>query len=186
MSALDGLIDHFQLVALRGLTILSGLFLALASVWGSVEAGLLEPRWQNVTLCSVGALFIGGAGIWVRRSIEKERKRGARCSFCGQPSGGGPLQQGSRYAGVTICPRCAATIARRYAELGDAPDELAASIGADRTTPTLRRRAVEALTGGEKPAIRNGKSPQPGGGTVHEAAFERKHSRPAPREADYE
>lgn len=114
VSALDGLIDHIQLIALRSLTILSGLFLALGSVWASVELGLLDRHWLNLTLCSVGALFIGGAGIWVRRSIEAERKRGARCSFCGRNARQGvQLRQAARYAGASICTDCASTISGR-------------------------------------------------------------------------
>ncbi len=114
--ALDGLIDRLQGLGLRALTICAGLLLALAGVWWSEQAGLLEPRWINVTLCSVSALFIGTAGVWVQRRIQAERKREARCSFCGQNGqDGAGLERAPRFAGAAICARCASIIARRHA-----------------------------------------------------------------------
>ena len=93
--------------------------LALASVWASKEAGWLDPRWLNVTLCSVGALFIGGAGIWVRRSIDAERKHGVRCSFCGRiDRNAGRLQRASHHTGASICAECAASVAGRFEGAG--------------------------------------------------------------------
>lgn len=116
--ALDGLIDRLQGLGLRALTICAGLLLALAGVWWSEEAGLLEPRWINVTLCSVSALFIGAAGVWVQRRIQAERRREARCSFCGQSGhDGADLERAPRFAGAAICARCASIVARRHAPL---------------------------------------------------------------------
>ncbi len=70
---IDDLINRAQVAALRIFTLFAGLLLTLAAVWASVEAGFLERRWQNVVLCSVSALFIGGAGVWLRRRIATER-----------------------------------------------------------------------------------------------------------------
>jgi hypothetical protein len=70
---IDDLINRAQVAALRIFTLFAGLLLTLAAVWASVEAGFLERRWQNVVLCSVSALFIGGAGVWLRRRIDAER-----------------------------------------------------------------------------------------------------------------
>jgi len=110
------LIDRLQGLGLRALTICAGLLLALAGVWWSEQAGLLEPRWINVTLCSVSALFIGTAGVWVQRRIQAERRREARCSFCGQSGhDGADLERAPRFAGAAICARCASIIARRHA-----------------------------------------------------------------------
>jgi hypothetical protein len=72
---IDDLINRAQVAALRIFTLSAGLLLSLAAVWGSVEAGYVERRWQNVVLCSVAALFIGGAGVWLRRRIDADRKR---------------------------------------------------------------------------------------------------------------
>jgi hypothetical protein len=70
---IDDLINRAQMAALRIFTLFAGLLLTLAAVWASVEAGFLERRWLNVVLCSVSALFIGGAGVWLRRRIDAER-----------------------------------------------------------------------------------------------------------------
>lgn len=75
ISVLDDLINRVQLAALRLFTLVAGLLLTLAAVWASVESGLVERRWQNVVLCSVAALFIGGAGVWLRLHMEKDRKK---------------------------------------------------------------------------------------------------------------
>lgn len=72
---IDDLISRAQVAALRIFTVVAGLLLTLAAVWASVEAGLVERRWQNVVLCSVAALFIGGAGMWLRRRIEEDSRR---------------------------------------------------------------------------------------------------------------
>lgn len=116
--ALDGLIDRLQILGLRSLTLIAGLLLTLASCWWAVEANLIERRWLNVTLFSVTALFIGLAGVLVQRRLESERRREARCSFCGvySPSGFG-LERAPRFQGAAICPRCAAIIAKRYGAL---------------------------------------------------------------------
>jgi hypothetical protein len=71
---IDDLISRAQVAALRIFTVAAGLLLTLAAVWASVEAGFVERRWQNVVLCSVAALFIGGAGIWLRRRIEEDSR----------------------------------------------------------------------------------------------------------------
>ena len=72
---IDDLINRVQVAALRLFTMAAGLLLTLAGVWASVESGLVERRWQNVVLCSVTALFIGGAGVWLRRRIEKDHQQ---------------------------------------------------------------------------------------------------------------
>ena len=76
---IDDLINRAQVAALRIFTVVAGLLLTLAAVWASVESGLVERRWQNVVLCSVAALFIGGAGVWLRLNIEKDRKKEIAC-----------------------------------------------------------------------------------------------------------
>jgi hypothetical protein len=118
--ALDGLIDRLQTLGLRALTIGSGLLLALALVWWSFEAGMLERRWLHVTLYSVAALFIGGSGVWMQRRLRAERRREARCSFCGRSDDALRIQRAPRFAGAAICSHCAAIIARRYEDV--APD----------------------------------------------------------------
>ena len=72
---IDDLINRVQVAALRIFTLGAGLLLTMAAVWGSVEAGYMERRWQNVVLCCVAALFIGGAGVWLRRRIDADRRR---------------------------------------------------------------------------------------------------------------
>jgi hypothetical protein len=66
---------------------------------------------------------MGAAGVLVQRRLESERRREARCSFCGvySPSGVG-LERAPRFQGAAICPRCAAIIAQRYGELGEAKE----------------------------------------------------------------
>jgi hypothetical protein len=71
----DDLINRAQVAALRIFTVVSGLLLSLAAVWGSIEAGWVEKRWQNVVICSVAALFIGGSGVWLRRRIDADRRK---------------------------------------------------------------------------------------------------------------
>lgn len=72
---IDDLISRAQVAALRIFTVVAGLLLTLGAVEASIEAGFVERRWQSVLLCSVAALFIGGAGAWLRRRIETERRR---------------------------------------------------------------------------------------------------------------
>lgn len=129
--ALDGLIDRLQTVGLRSLTLVAGLLLTLASCWWAVETGLIERRWLNVLLFSVAALFMGAAGVLVQRRLDSERRREARCSFCGiySPSGVG-LERAPRFQGAAICPRCAVIIARRYGEL---PEEKNGTAGSNVT-----------------------------------------------------
>jgi hypothetical protein len=71
----DDLINRMQLAALRIFTVVAGLLLTLAAVWASIEVGLVEERWQNVVVCSVMALFIGGSGVWLRRKIDNDRRK---------------------------------------------------------------------------------------------------------------
>lgn len=73
---IEDLINRAQVAALRIFTVIAGLLISMAAVWAAVEAGLLERRWENVVLCCVAALFIGGTGVWLRRTIEGERQRG--------------------------------------------------------------------------------------------------------------
>lgn len=106
--ALDGLIDRLQTFALRSLTVISGLLLSLAGVWWSVEMGWLERRWSYPTVFSVAAIFMGTSGIVIQRRIKAERRREARCSFCGRAgTEGDALQRAPRFAGAAICSRCA-------------------------------------------------------------------------------
>lgn len=69
---IDDLMHRAQVAALRFFAVFVGLLLTLAAVGASVEAGLLERRWQNVALCSVSAVFIGGAGVWLGRRVALE------------------------------------------------------------------------------------------------------------------
>ena len=111
VRALDAQVTRMQAAALRILTIAAGLLLSMAAVWWSVAAGVLETRWQNVTLASVAALFIAGAGMWVGRRVEADRKREARCSFCGQAaSSGAELEYAPLASGLAICADCAAQV----------------------------------------------------------------------------
>ena len=110
--ALDGLIDRLQTFALRALTVISGLLLSLAGVWWSVEMGWLERRWSYPTAFSVAAIFMGASGIVIQRRIQSQRRREARCSFCGRPgTDGDELQRAPRFAGAAICSRCAGIVA---------------------------------------------------------------------------
>ena len=115
--ALDGLVDRLQTFALRALTVISGLSLSLAGVWWSVEMGWLERRWSYPTAFSVAAIFMGVSGIVIQRRIRAERRREARCSFCGRAgTDGDQLQRAPRFAGAAICSRCANIAARQQAE----------------------------------------------------------------------
>jgi hypothetical protein len=71
----DDLVNRVQMTALRIFTVVSGLLLSLAAVWASVELGWVEKRWQNVVVCSVAALFIGGSGVWLRRRMDADRRK---------------------------------------------------------------------------------------------------------------
>jgi hypothetical protein len=108
LRAIENFTDRLQLIALRGLTLLAGLLLSLAAVWYSVEMQWIERQWQNVVLCSVAALFIACAGVWVRRQIENEKRRASQCSFCNQAdSADAPLRPIPGFPGAAICARCA-------------------------------------------------------------------------------
>lgn len=113
LRAIENFTDRLQLIALRALTLLAGLLLSLAAVWYSVEVQWIEKQWQNVVLCSVSALFIAGAGVWVRRQIEKEKRQSQQCSFCGHPdSQDAPLRPVPGFPGAAICARCAALLGK--------------------------------------------------------------------------
>jgi hypothetical protein len=107
LRAIENFTDRLQLIALRALTLLAGLLLSLAAVWYSVEMQWIERQWQNVVLCSVAALFIACAGVWVRRQIENEKRRASQCSFCHQAdSADAPLRPIPGFPGAAICARC--------------------------------------------------------------------------------
>lgn len=154
--ALDGLIDRLQTLGLRVLTIGSGLLLTLAMVWWSFEAGVLEGRWLNVTLYSVAALFIGASGVWMQRRLRAERRREARCSFCGRSDEAIKIQRAPRFAGAAICARCANIIASRYDEplsesatngQGNASETESVSAGAASPASTPRAAAPRETIG---------------------------------------
>jgi hypothetical protein len=112
LRAIESFTDRLQLIALRALTLLAGLLLSLAAVWYSVEMQWIERQWQNVVLCSVAALFIACAGVWVRRQIGKEKRQTNQCSFCGQgDSEEAPLRPIPGFPGAAICAPCAIAFA---------------------------------------------------------------------------
>ena len=122
LRAIENFTDRLQLIALRALTLLAGLLLSLAAVWYSVEMQWIERQWQNVVLCSVAALFIACAGVWVRRQIENEKRQAHQCSFCGQAdSQAAPLRDIPGFPGAAICARCAIRMAQPMTQ---APDTL--------------------------------------------------------------
>ena len=113
LRAIESFTDRLQLIALRALTLLAGLLLSLAAVWYSVEMQWIERQWQNVVLCSVSALFIACAGVWVRRQIENEKRQSSQCSFCGQAdSAEVPLRPIPGFPGAAICGSCAIAMAQ--------------------------------------------------------------------------
>ncbi len=127
LHAIENFTDKLQLIALRVLTLSAGLLLSLAAVWWSMEMGWLEKRWLNVTLFSVSALFISGAGVWVRRQIEKEHRRTNRCSFCSrEESEKLTLRPVPGFAGAAICATCANLLAQRSAETAVVADKIVA------------------------------------------------------------
>jgi len=140
VNALDGLIDRIQVAALSSLTLAAGLLLSLAAVWWSVEVQLIERRWLAVTLCSVAALFIGAAGVLVRRHLERDGKRELRCSFCGQTSeeSGEPLKQATRFASTAICAGCASAFVQQSQE-SEAAEEAAETQKAAAAKPAAAR-----------------------------------------------
>lgn len=108
LRAIENFTDRLQLIALRALTLLAGLLLSLAAVWYSVEMQWIERQWQNVVLCSVAALFIACAGVWVRRQIENEKRQASQCSFCNQTDSEDVLLRPiPGFPGAAICARCA-------------------------------------------------------------------------------
>lgn len=108
LRAIENFTDRLQLIALRALTLLAGLLLSLAAVWYSVEMQWIERQWQNVVLCSVAALFIACAGVWVRRQIENEKRQANQCSFCSQADDETtPLRPIPGFPGAAICAHCA-------------------------------------------------------------------------------
>lgn len=121
LRAIENFTDRLQLIALRALTLLAGLLLSLAAVWYSVEVKWIEKQWQNVVICSVSALFIAGAGVWVRRQIEKEKQQSQRCSFCGRPdSEDAPLRSVPGFPGAAICANCASSMGKTESEAATA------------------------------------------------------------------
>jgi hypothetical protein len=190
VSALDGLIDRLQVAALRTLTIAAGLLLTLAAVWWSVEEGWIEERWLSATLYSVAALFIGGAGVWVRRRLEADRRREIHCSFCGaaQKVAGPPLQRAPRFAGAAICADCANIIAYQsqvHHSLADTPPPpppvaeipaprhpMAGNAGASQQRGKTYDSVTQVAAGdGNAPGARNGK-PTKVTAPVEEATYE--------------
>lgn len=119
VGMLSDLIDRVQVAVLRGMTWVAGFLLTLAAVWWSVELGFIERKWTVGVLYCVAAIFIGGAGSWLRRRLEADRRRQPRCSFCGKTEESGVnLTRSPRLAGASICSSCAATIA----DQGPAPE----------------------------------------------------------------
>ena len=117
LRAIENFTDHLQMIALRALTLLAGLLLSLAAVWYSIEVKWIEKQWQNVVICSVAALFIAGAGVWVRRQIEKEKQQAQQCSFCGHPdSDEAPLRPIPGFPGAAICSQCAISLGKNKSQ----------------------------------------------------------------------
>lgn len=113
LRAIENFTDRLQMIALRALTMLAGLLLSLAAVWYCVEVQWIEKQWQNVVLCSVSALFIAGAGVWVRRQIENEKRLAEQCSFCGHTdSENAPLSAIPGFPGAAICAHCAVSLGK--------------------------------------------------------------------------
>jgi hypothetical protein len=112
VGMLSDLIDRVQVAALRGMTWVAAFLLSLAAVWWSVELGFVERRWTVGILYCVAAIFLGGAGSWLRRRLEADWRRQPRCSFCGKTEAAGvTLTRSPRLAGASICGGCAGTIA---------------------------------------------------------------------------
>jgi hypothetical protein len=156
LRAIENFTDKLQLIALRALTLLAGLLLTLAAVWASFEMGWIERRWLNVTLCCVTALFIGGAGVWVRRQIEAEKRLAEKCSFCGAPQrDDAPLRGIPGFPGAAICARCADVLAQRSENLLPAN---AVPVAAN-TAKTSAPAASAAPRPVPKPAPSNGGTP---------------------------
>lgn len=141
LHAIENFTDKLQLIALRALTLTAGLLLSLAAVWWSVEMEWLERRWLNIVLCSVSALFIGCAGIWVRLQIEKEHRQAQRCSFCSrEESEELVLRPVPGFAGAAICANCAMLLAQR----STAETEGAAAAPAAAPAPTAVAKTKSA------------------------------------------
>lgn len=111
VGMLNDMIDRLQSAFLRALTWVAGLLLTLAGVWAMGELGWIIHNWLPIVLCSVAALFIGGAGSWVRHRLDMDRRREPSCSFCGKAGGDTALQRSPRLAGAAICASCAGAIA---------------------------------------------------------------------------
>ena len=116
VGMLNDLIDRLQSAFLRALTWVAGLLLTLAAVWAMGELGWIISNWLPIILCSVAALFIGGAGSWVRHRLDVDRRRQPSCSFCGKAGGEASLQRSPRLAGAAICTSCAEAIAGKDME----------------------------------------------------------------------
>ncbi len=144
LRAIENFTDRLQMIALRALTLLAGLLLSLAAVWYSVEVQWIEKQWQNVVLCSVSALFIAGAGVWVRRQIEKEKQQAQRCSFCGHTnSEDTPLSPIPGFPGAAICAHCAISLGKSDA---NALNGLSEKPVANASLPTTPKSAAKPKT----------------------------------------
>ena len=121
VGMLSDLIDRIQNVALRGLTWVSGLLICLAAVQGARAANIIEPQWLGVIQLCTAAIFLGGAGSWLRARLANDRRQQAQCSFCGKSeSQVGVLQRAPRLAGAAICDSCAQNVAPRLVQAPDA------------------------------------------------------------------
>lgn len=111
VGMVSDLLDRIQRVALRGMTWVSGFLLSLAAVWWAAELEFIEKRWLVGMLYCVAAIFIGGAGSWLRSRLEADRRRQPHCSFCGKPEAPtAPITRSARLAGAAICDSCARII----------------------------------------------------------------------------
>ncbi|HEY0074915.1 MAG TPA: type II secretion system F family protein [Abditibacteriaceae bacterium] len=138
LRAIENFTDRLQLIALRGLTLLAGLLLSLAAVWYSVEMQWIERQWQNVVLCSVAALFIACAGVWVRRQIENEKRRASQCSFCHQAdSADSPLRPIPGFPGAAICARCVGAMGQAQSQPQGQSQNTTVSNGVDVATNSI-------------------------------------------------
>ena len=111
VGMLSDLLDRVQRAALRGLTWISAFLLSLAAVWWAAELEFIEKRWLVGMLYCVAAIFIGGAGSWLRVRLEADRRRQPVCSFCGKvESESTTLTRSGLLAGAAICDSCADVI----------------------------------------------------------------------------
>lgn len=196
LRAIENFTDRLQMIALRALTLLAGLLLSLAAVWYSVEMGWIERQWQNVVLCSVSALFIACAGVWVRRQIEKERREAQKCSFCGgNDTVEAPLRPIPGFPGAAICAQCADKLAQPTAQpvVSPGPASIATPISAVVATAPVKAVNTEArpLTRKVNDAAKSGVAVENGAlkGSPDPSSYPSARTTRAPHdsdEADYE